>query len=64
LGSEARIDPVADGRAVRIFLETTPQFDGFWKAINQEVPSKDFIHETPGGSDPDESLEEEAAQAA
>jgi hypothetical protein len=63
LGAEARIDPVADGRAVRIFLESTSQFDGFWKAINQEVPSKDFIHEPPGGSDPDETLDEEAHAA-
>jgi hypothetical protein len=63
LGAEARIDPVADGRAVRIFLETTPQFDGFWKAINQEVPNKDFFHEPPAGSDPDEALDEEAQAA-
>jgi hypothetical protein len=64
LGNEARVDPVADGRSLRIFLGTTPQFEAFWKAMGQEVPSKVFIHEPPVGSDADETIEEEAANAA
>ncbi len=64
LGDDARIDPVADGRALRMYLETAPHFAAFWKALSQEVPSKTFTFEPPGGADPDEALEEETAQAA
>jgi hypothetical protein len=64
LGQKARIDPVADGRALRIFLETKQQFDAFWQAFGQEVSSKTFVHEPLTGADPEESLEEDATQAA
>ena len=55
---------MADGRALRLFLETPPQFEAFWIAFGNEVASKAFIHEPPVGSDADETIEEEAAQAA
>jgi hypothetical protein len=32
LGDEANIHPIADGRALRFSLTTTPQFEAFWKA--------------------------------
>jgi len=64
LGGNARIDPVADGRALRMFLDTPPQFNAFWNALSQEVPSKTFTHEPPAGLDSEETLEEEATQAA
>jgi hypothetical protein len=62
LGSDVRIDPVAEGRALRVFLETTPQFEAFWKAVGQELAGKSFINEPP--LDSDEAIEDETGQAA
>lgn len=47
LGANTRIDPVAGGRALRIFLETASQFDAFQKSIREEIPGRTFTHEPP-----------------
>jgi hypothetical protein len=64
LGDDSRIDPVAEGRALRMFLETAQQLSAFWKAVSQEVPGKTFIHEPPEDLGSEEALEEEAGHAA
>jgi hypothetical protein len=62
LGLDTRIDPVAEGRSLRIFLKTDAQFDAFLKSIRQEIPGRAFTHE-PLVSDIDDSVDEETAQA-
>ncbi len=61
LGVDTRIDPVAEGRALRIFLETESEFEAFIKSIREEIPGRSFTHEPPL-SDADDAVDEETAQ--
>lgn len=51
LGADCRIGLVADGRAMRVFLATDAQFEGFWRAYNDDMNTKVFHHEPPAGVD-------------
>jgi hypothetical protein len=55
LGTSCRLDAVANGRALRFFLNTPEEFDAFWRAYREEMPSKTFQHEPTL----DEELDEE-----
>ena len=63
LGAEARLGPVADGRALRIFLTTSSEFEAFLGAYRDDIPSKRFIHEPPSeiGPEEDEGEQEQAS---
>ena len=54
LGPEARLGPVADGKALRIFLTTSPEFDAFLRAYRDDIPGKRFIHEPPSEIGPED----------
>jgi hypothetical protein len=56
LGLNCRLDPVADGRAMRFFLSTPEEFDAFWHAYRDNMTGKTFHHEPAV----DEEAEEEA----
>ena len=43
---------VADGRALRLFLAADAQFEGFWRAFNDDIGAKAFHHE-PSAEDGD-----------
>ncbi len=45
LGAECRLDSVADGRAIRFFLDKADEFKGFWRAYSEEIPGKVFRRE-------------------
>jgi len=47
LGPDCRLDSVADGKAVRFFLDKPGEFDAFWRAYRDEIPGKSFHHEPP-----------------
>ncbi len=53
LGADCGVGPVADGRGLRLFLATDTQFEGFWRAFNDNIGAKTFHHEPPAGSEPD-----------
>jgi len=57
LGPTCRLDPVADGRAMRFFLSTDDEFDAFWHAYREEMPSKAFHHEPATEPEMDEDAE-------
>ena len=59
LGPTCRLDPVADGKAVRFFLSTTDEFDAFWRAYREEMSGKTFHHEPPVDAEMDEGAEAE-----
>lgn len=59
LGPTCRLDPVADGKAVRFFLSTTDEFDAFWRAYREEMSGKTFHHEPPVDAEMDEEAEAE-----
>jgi hypothetical protein len=61
LGGDIRIDPVAEGRALRIFLETDSQLNAFLKSTREELPGRTFTREPPL-SDADEAVDERTAQ--
>jgi hypothetical protein len=45
LGPDCRFDSVADGRAIRFFLEKPDEFSAFWRAYREEIPGKAFQNE-------------------
>jgi hypothetical protein len=59
LGPNCRLDPVADGRAMRFFLNSTDEFDAFWRAYREDMPGKTFQHEPPLDADVEEGVEAE-----
>jgi hypothetical protein len=59
LGSTCRLDPVADGTAIRFFLNTTEEFSAFWRAYREDMSGKVFHHEPPAD---DADIEEEEGE--
>ncbi len=60
LGTDCRMGPVADGRALRLFLSSDTQFESFWRAYTDDIGAKVFHHEPPAGADADLSGEAES----
>lgn len=59
LGPNCRLDPIADGRAMRFFLNTADEFDAFWRAYQEDMSGKTFQHEPPLDADVEEEVEAE-----
>jgi hypothetical protein len=57
LGQNCRLDPVADGKAMRFFLNTTGEFDAFWRAYREDMAGKTFHHEPPPDAEDEEEIE-------
>jgi hypothetical protein len=53
LGADCRMGPVADGRALRLFLTTDAHFEWFWRAFNEDIGTKTFHHEPSAGAEAD-----------
>jgi hypothetical protein len=60
LGPNCRFDSIADGKAMRFFLDTPEEFEAFWRAYREELPKKTFHHEPPADAEIEPDPEGEA----